>query len=335
MKQKIASKLIHLCQNLLLLIVSVSVCLIIVEVTYRYQLFDFYSSEFNYLNKKIIQKKSTKKVLVFGDSFTAATNSYVNILNDSLSDVTFINAAIPGIGVQEINCIAKKRLQEISPALVIIQVYVGNDLIDIEKPINWSTVSISRNLYWLISNQFYVLRYFNYKLGQMKQALGQAVETEFLKNNDSFSVEKMSKREKLLLQADPNYYEESIQIKPVYENRFTSFLNHIHQITQLCLDKNIPVKIVIIPASCQVSEYYKTNLETCGAKFNDENTFETNYPFVSQLKKSLQPKTIQIINPLPFIQQSDSTGNRLYFENDLHLNNKGNMALAKYIMLHL
>lgn len=335
MKQKIISKVIHFCQNLLLLIVSVSVCLIIIEITYRYQLFDFYSSEFNYLNKKIIQKKSTKKVLVFGDSFTAATNSYVNILNDSLSDVTFINAAIPGIGVQEINCMAKKRLQEISPAMVIIQVYVGNDLIDIQKPINWNTISISRNLYWLLSNQLYVLRYFNYKLGQMKQALGQAVETEFLKNDASFSVEKMSKREKLLLHADPNYYEESIQIKPAYENRFNSFLNHIHQITQLCLDKNIPIKIVVIPASCQVNNYYKMNLEKCGAHFNDDNIFETNYPFVNQLKNSLQPKTIQIINPLPFIQQLDSTGNRLYFENDLHLNSKGNAVLAKYVMRHL
>ena len=335
MKQKTTFKPIRFFQNLLLIVISTFVCILIIEITYRYQLLDFYKSEFNHLNKKNIQKKSSKKVLVFGDSFTAAANSYVNILNDSLNDITFVNAAIPGIGAQEINCLANKRIQETNPSLVIVQVYIGNDLIDIEKPINWGTISFGRNMYWLLSNPFYSLRYFNYKLGQLKHAFGQSVETEFLKTNDTFSAEKMSKREKLLLQADPNYYEKSINIKPDFENRFAVFIKQINQITALCVSKNIPIKMLVIPASCQVSSYYKMNLETCGAMFNDNNTFDSNYPFVTQLKQQIKPASIEVINPLPFMQQIDSTGNRLYFENDLHLNNQGNMELAKFMMLHL
>jgi hypothetical protein len=335
MKQKTTLLIIRLGQNLLLMSVSVFICVTIIELTYRCQLFDFYRSEFNYLNKKALQKNSPKKVLVFGDSFTAAAGSYVNVLNDSLSNITFINAAIPGIGVQEMNCMANKRIQEINPSLVILQVYVGNDLIDIEKPINWNTISFGRNTYWLFANQIYSLRFLNYKLGQIKQASGQALETEFLKNNDSFSIDKMSKREKLLVQADPNYYEKSIKIKPDFENRFAVFITQINQIATLCLSKNIPIKILVIPASCQVSEYYKMNLEACGAVFKERNTFDANYPFITQLKQQIKPSSIEVVNPLPYLQQSDSAGNRLYFENDLHLNNKGNIELAKFISLHL
>ncbi len=335
MKQKTTHKILRLFQNLLLMSISVLVCITIIEVTYRYQLFDFYKSEFNYLNKIALQKNSSKKVLVFGDSFTAAANSYVNSLNDSLNDITFVNAAIPGIGVQEMNCIANNRIQEINPSLVILQVYVGNDLIDIEKPINWNTISFARNAYWLLANKIYSFRFLNYKLGQIKQVSGQSLETESLKNKDSFSPDKMSKREKLLVQADPNYYEKSIKIKPDFENRFDVFISQINQIARLCLSKNIPIKILVIPASCQVSNYYKMNLEACGAQFNEGNTFDTNYPFIAQLKVQTKPNSIEILNPLPYLQQLDSTGNRLYFENDLHLNNRGNMELAKFVRLHL
>lgn len=335
MNKKSTYIIVRLSQNLLLISVSVFVCILIIEIAYRYQIVDFYKSEFNYLNKIALQKNSPKKVLVFGDSFTAAANSYVNILNDSLNDITFVNAAIPGIGAQEMNCIANKRIQEIKPSLVILQVYVGNDLIDIEKPINWNTISFGRNIYWLFANKIYSLRYLNYKLGQIKQITKQSLETEFLKNNDSFSPKKMSKREKLLVQADPNYYEKSIKIKPDFKTRFDIFFSQINQIATLCLSKNIPIKILVIPASCQVSEYYKMNLEACGALFNEGNTLDTNYPFIAQLKLQTKPNPIEILNPLPYLQERDSTRNRLYFENDLHLNNRGNMELAKFVRLHL
>lgn len=335
MNRKFKFHIINYSLNVLLILVSFIFILSTIEFVYRYQIIDFYQSEYKYLNKNEVNNNKSKKILVFGDSFTAATNSYVLSLKDSLKNLNFINAGIPGIGVQEINCIAERRIQETKPSMVILQFYVGNDLIDIKKPINWKTLSFARNLFWFLANHFYSIRYLNYKLGQIKQTIGQSLETEFLKNNDSFSVDKMSKREKLLIQADPNYYEKSIFVTTEYEDRFQVCLSNTIDIYELCKQNNIPLKILVIPASCQVSNEYKQNLEQCGAQFNNMDITKTTYPFITRLESHFQKENIEILNPLGVFQQKELGCTNLYYKNDLHLNNNGNIVLAEFITNNL
>lgn len=325
-------KLKRLAINIMLMCVSVVICILLAEVLYRYQVIDFYKQELSYLNKKKKNKKQNNTVLVFGDSFTASANSYVNLLNDSFPDMQFINAAIPGVGVQEINIIAKKRIEEFSPNMVIAQFYVGNDLLDIKKPINWNSLSLTRNCYWYLSSKLFVLRYFNYKLGQFKNTIGQAVENRDLKNDSTFSIEKFSKREKLLLDGDPQYYEKSIMVSNEYEYRFQLFITNLNAFIELCEEKNIPITILIIPASCQVSNYYKGNLEKNGAQFKSKNMGDTLYPFVAKVIEGVKNKSVSILNPLSTFQKHDSIQKRLYYENDLHLNDYGNSVLANFII---
>ena len=305
------------------------------EIVYRYYLIDFYSAEYNYLNSSTLNKECKKKILVFGDSFTASPNSYIKILNDSFNQTCLINSGIPGIGAQEINCFASKRINKVNPDLVIVQVYVGNDLLDIKKPMNWNSNSILRNTYWLLSEKLFILRLLNYKLGQAKSLLGKEVETDFLKSDIPFSENKMSKREKILIQADPNYYEKSINLNSEFQQRFETFKNELKQINETCKKRNIPLVLLIIPASCQISNFYKNNLIECGARFNENNTCNPEYPFQHQLEQEFKNQYYKVLNPLPYFQKSDSLGKRIYYENDLHLNDKGQLLLSEYLKLNL
>ena len=307
-------------------------CLLLLEVVYRYQLIDFYKPEITYLNDSVKHKKTKKRVLVFGDSFTASLNNYVTILNDSFPNLSFINSGIPGIGAQEINAIAKSRIDHFNPETVIIQLYVGNDLIDIKKPINWSKISFARNCFWYISNHLLSLRCINYKLGQLKNWIGQSVETNRLKNNDSFSIDKFSKREKMLLNADPFYYEKSIYVTEDYKERYETYLNCLTKVCELCNERNIAVKILIIPTSCQVNKHYQTNFKKFGAKFSQNNIQDTLYPFMTKLTKKMTETSTQVLNPLGSFQKADSISKRLYYENDIHLNKNGERVLAQFLI---
>src|SRR5690606_32098707 len=100
-------------------------------------------------------------VLIFGDSFTAHPDSYVKYLN---SGYTSINCAIPGTGIRQHALIFSKRIDEYKPKAIIYQFYVGNDLLDLYHPINFSELSFLRNLYWKISEHMLILQYINYKL---------------------------------------------------------------------------------------------------------------------------------------------------------------------------
>jgi len=330
-KNKTWNTLIKCSLNALIFVISCLFCLFFLEFTYRFQFIDFYKTELNYFNNLNEQNIGEKKVLVFGDSFTANSNNYINILNNNNNNITFLNAAMPGVGIQEINCIAKNRIEAFKPKMIIVQLYVGNDLLDIKKPINWHSISLFRNLYWHVSNRFYSIRYLNYKLGQLKEAMGQAIETELVSDSDTFSTNKMSKREYILTQADPNYYEKSINISDEYEARFSKLSENLNDIHDLCKKYGIPLKVLIIPASCQVSLYYKNNLEKCGAYFEQKNTTDTIYPFINKLTNRFKVNSIEFLNPLSMFQRADSSGHRLYYENDIHLNKEGNIVLAKFL----
>lgn len=299
------------------------------EVAYRFQWFDFYKKEFEFLNKDVKHVNGLTKVLVLGDSFTAFPGGYVDMLNKADSTRVFYNSGISGIGAQEICCIAPRRLKQIKPSLVLIQVYVGNDLIDIEKPVNYKTISLFRNLYWTLTNKLYGARYINYNLGRVKYALGKTIQPISLKDSSKFAVEKMNKRELLLISADPNYYEKSIFIRSGYEGRFLTFVQQLKKTISRCELEGIKVKVIVIPASFQVSDYYKKNLEKCGAVFTSNNTLEKNYPLVRHLTQELSPTPV--LNPINALQHADSSGNRVYFENDLHLSEKGNIVLANFL----
>jgi hypothetical protein len=97
--------------------------------------------------------------------------------------------------------------------------------------------------------------------------------------------------------------------------------------------KDIPVYVVWIPHCSQLNDYYLNNINKLGATFEDENTIQQiNYPFFAQAKKDLKAFTNVIqLNPLEIFQANDTERHRLYFANDPHINNNGNVMLSDFL----
>lgn len=316
--------------SLILLLCSVLLGLGLVECVYRYQLVDFYAPEFAYLNMAVKNKRVVKKALVFGDSFSAASNSYVNMLNDTFSDIGFINAAVPGTGIQEQLIIATRRIQQVNPSFVILQLYVGNDLLDIQKPVNLKTVSVSRNFFWFASRYAYSVRFVNYRLGQWMHTMGSDSSVQRNKNDELFNLSKFNQRERILLQADPYHFEQSILLTSSYDQRYNEFQQTLNRFTALCKQQQLPLLVLVIPASCQVNTYYHDHIQQAGGAFAQPYLVDTAYPFITALRNRTTDAII--LNPLPAFKQHDRVGHRLYYENDLHLSDRGNALLAQFMV---
>lgn len=302
----------------------------IVEVVYRYQLIDFYAAEFEYLNAEVRHKKSSQSVLVIGDSFSAADNSYVNMLNDSFPNIRFLNASVPGTGIQEQYLIAQKRIGQVKPAFMILQLYVGNDLLDIEKPINMSTVPFVRNVFWFLGRHFYVVRFMNYRLAQMVHSLSPDSISVINHDKAIFNSATFSKRERTLLQADPQHFEKSALLQEAYADRYRHFQKYLDQVVELCKQHQLPLMLVVVPACCQVNPYYLDQIKSVGGMFTRNQILEPEYPFIKAISRNT-PEVV-ILNPLPSFQKHDTISNRLYDENDLHLSDKGSALLAQLII---
>ena len=138
----------------------------LLEWSYRGQWIDYYKSSFHYLNLDFNKKKPS--ILVFGDSFTANTKGYLEDVKNQFRDrYNVVNSAIPGTAPRQAYYMAERRITTSDPRLVICQLYLGNDLLDEDLPVNWNTLSFERNVYYSVSSVFRITTFINYKFAQI------------------------------------------------------------------------------------------------------------------------------------------------------------------------
>ena len=143
---------------------------------------------------------------------------------------------------------------------------------------------------------------------------------------------KQQSREKMLLQADPDFLENSIQLTSEYESRYACYKSKLNELLNICKEKNIAVTILVIPASCQVDESYKNNYSAIGAALPKTSCSDTLYPFLDRLTIDLKNEHVTIVNALRYFQLVDCAQYRLFYSNDIHLNKYGQMEIARCLL---
>ncbi len=319
MKRRL-KKLLKLC-----LLVFISVCLF--EVVYRIYIIDFYKNSFTALNEPKVLKKKRTDFLIFGDSFSAFPNGYVEQLKSQNPEKSFLNFSVSGIGIKQTNLFAKQKIKKYNPDVVIYQVYVGNDLIDVQNVTNWETISFQRNIYWKVSDVFLSLRYLNQNFAFLKQQKN--LKSDF---TSSFDENKYNFREKLLVTANPYNIENSVLINEDFELRYKVWKEELERFLK-SISNNRKVYIVFIPHKAQLNSFYFDTMGKIGVKFsNHQQIFATNYPFLEKAKTDFKNnKNVTFLNPLSYFREMDKAENRLYFENDEHLNEVGQQVLSNYL----
>jgi len=327
----------NLVKKLLYLLYLLVIVVMLMEVAYRFQIIDFYRPELNALNPQHPNTKTRgkKTVLVFGDSFTVQSNSWLNQLRIDSPDYTIINSAITGSSIVETSYVAPGRIDDFDPDIFIYQIYVGNDLLGITHHLNWSQWSGTRNIYWWLSDRIHFLSYLNYKMGQLNWKLqggSTQGQSEEVAGGEKFDLERYRESEKIYALGDPYLISNSVMLKNErdkdVEKLLSSLSNTISKLKPECR-----VYLLIIPHKAQINKFYLDNMKDVGFLFDPRfEVGKEDYPFVEKLKDYFsETKNVVIINPLLDLVQRDSGSTRVYFLNDEHLSDEGQRIVKEVV----
>ena len=326
-----------LVKKLLYLLYLVVVVLILMEVSYRFQIIDFYRVELNTLNPQRNATTTGKKtVLVFGDSFTAQPNSWLNQLRIDSPDYRIVNSAITGTSIVETSYIAPGRVKAFDPDILIYQIYVGNDLQGITHHLNWKQWSTTRNIFWWLSDRIHFLSYLNYRMGQMNGKLHEANtqnQSEELAGEEKFELQRYRQREKIYALGDPYLISNSVLLKNERDKDLDKLLSSLsHIISQL--KPQCQVYLLIIPHKAQLNKFYLDHMKDVGFLFDSRfEVGKVDYPFVEKLKDHFSAtRNVVIVNPLDYLAQRDSVASRVYFLNDEHLSDEGQLIVKQVVL---
>ncbi len=318
---------------ILFLIASVTLLL---EASYRWYIVDFYRNNLNGLNSTaLLEATDRPTVLVIGDSFSADQNSYVQLLRDSLSDYRVINAAIPGTCIRQHELFLRSRIQEFQPALLIYQVYVGNDLLEFRHPTGSAAISPARRVYWWLADRLLVLAYINSRLPQLKHWLANdRPQKSDAKLENDFAPERYSGRTKMLIRAAPDFLEKAILLQQQQLSDMEAYTKSLQAAFQN-VPNDCPIYLLLMPHAIQVSRIYQNRFLQMGASIeHSEALLNPFYPFYQYLDKHLPQDQVDIINPLSRLQANEQRF-PVYYDNDPHLNPQGQLVVGALLLEQL
>lgn len=327
----------NLVKKLLYLLYLVVIVVILMEAAYRFQIIDFYRQELNALNPEQTTTKTTgkKTVLVFGDSFTVQSNSWLNQLRIDSPEYSIINSAITGTSIVETSYVAPGRIKTFDPDIFIYQIYVGNDLLGITHHLNWKQWSSTRNIYWWLSDRIHFLSFLNYRMGQLNWKIHGAEtlsQSEAVPGGEKFESERYRKSEKIYALGDPYLISNSVLLKNERDKDVDKLLSSLSN-TISKLKPDCQVYLLIIPHKAQINKFYLDNMKDVGFMF--DSRFEVgkeDYPFIEKLNDYFgATRNVVIINPLRNLVQRDSVSTRVYFLNDEHLSDEGQLIVKEVV----
>ena len=316
------------CLNLVVKLLAVVLIIVfLLELSFRYYILDFYQPELMALNSLSSSPDDEwPNVLFFGDSFTANADSYVGKLRIELQ-ANLINSAVPGTGVIEASFMAPSRIKEYTPDILVCQVYLGNDLLDI-KHRTTDDIPFLRAVYHSVSDYLRVVKFVNYRLAHARLNYHNTLHSPIAQTDMAFSPELYSARQRMLFQAEPKHLENVLELKNGRDEDLKTMIHRITQIKSL-VSENTEVALLLIPHCAQVNQTYFQRMGLLGS----ESKQVTNPGIYTALVSEFPD--VDILDVRSLFQSQISAGQGLYYENDPHLNNKGQSVLAEFMMNYL
>jgi hypothetical protein len=307
------------------------VLLVLLELFYRNQWIDTYKRELNALNPSEWPANPRKKVLVMGDSFSAAENSWVNVLRKRHSDWNIVNSAVPGTTIYQANLMVRGRIQQFKPDILVYQIYAGNDLFDLHYPSNWKKINWARNSYWFAANHLRSLAWLNYTLGQLKRTAALPDFEQGKVNEGEFDPARYSERERLYLQAEPDLIGNQVLLQSNRLAHMTEYEALLAEFLATAKEFNCPVVLMVVPHCAQVRVSYAQRMARIGAtQMGNPALRSVKYPFCRRLD-AFKTEKVTILNLLPALQNQEMLGHTMYYLHDAHLNDAGQAMVAEVV----
>ena len=300
--------------------------LLLMELSYRWYIVDFYGGNLRLQNEEELVSNQPS-ILVIGDSFSADQKSYVSRLREEMSSHRVVNASVPGTCVKQHTQFAKRRFRQFQPELFIYQVYVGNDLLEFRHPTTGPGLSWQRKLYWWMADRFLVLGYINAKLPHIRQYFFPAQQVDYdAKVAEVFSPEHYSARSKLLLKAEPELLENSVLLQRSRKDDMKEMVIEIEEMIDN-LAPEVPVLVLVMPHCVQMGAPYIERMKLLGAEIDNASEIQQEaYPFYNYLESRLVDERTTVLNALTWL--SEKNGDSCFFANDPHLNPRGQQIVG-------
>ncbi len=313
------------------------------ELAYRRQVVDFYRTELEVFNRSADlgdrAGAAGPTVVVFGDSFAAGADGLVAMVRGELGDdVRVVSSAVAGTSVREVDLMLDRRLARFRPELVVLQVYLGNDLADLRHPVDWRRVGPARNLYWLVTDHgLGVLAFANYKLRQLadRARLGlrstpeQRLAAAAVAEARPFAAADYRARERTLLAADPRLIVHQLALSGPMAAAWARYRTHLERVLERCRRADVAVVVLVLPHCVQVHDAYRDRFRHLGAELPDGDHRADPPPFAAAIRAVATARPgVTVVDPLAALQAAESAGGSVYQHNDDHLNDRGRQVVA-------
>lgn len=315
------------------------------EAFYRSQSIDFYEADLRRVNEPrtlVPGVRAARTVLMMGDSFTAWPTSYPALVRERLgSETRVINSGVSGFTLRQIVRILPGRLAEFEPDTVVIQLFAGNDLVELRHPVSWSRLSPVRNLFWMASDSaFETPAFLNYRLAMVRGAilrrLRGAPEATERANQAGFRVEAFSAHERTLIAAEPDYVDAQLAVDERYKAAYARYLGLLGR----AIDQATPVArrviVMVVPDPVQIHDRYVQRLRALGGVAATARAIEPSSPFLDGIATVVLSRPgARLLDPLPALRRAEREGRPVVRDTDLHLNGDGQQVLADLVMREL
>ena len=312
------------------------------EAGYRFQVIDFYRAELGRVNEAIDLAPGPRvgrTLLFMGDSFTGWPTSYPSLLRERLrSDARVINSGVSGFTLRQIVRILPGRLATFEPDTVVLQLFAGNDLVELRHPVAWSRLSPLRNLFWIASDSpLESVGFLNYRLGSLQgvvlRRLRGAPEAADAPTRAGFSVERFSAHEKTLIAAEPDYVEAQLRVDARYKDAYAEYLRLLGQALDLATPVARHVFVLVVPDPVQIHMRYAERLRILGGAASSARAVEPSSPFLDGIAAVVSSRRgVELIDPLGALRLEEKGGRPVVRDTDLHLNAEGQRVLADLLL---
>ena len=274
-------------------------------------------------------QKQHPRILILGDSFVfgqgVEQNQTVSAkLEDELrkkgKSVTVINAGVPGYGtVQEANWLKHHGLK-LKPDILLVGVFMGNDLkdngtpINIRSTINGSAGTGKQEWYRPITDYLYNNIHLYGLIHNVQEGMGNSKRIKGMRND--------------IYLAHQRYNAITTQQRKLELKQTQVAIVELKKITEL---NNIRLIIFLIPAAVQVEPWRQAKVKELAGENND---FDFTYPNSVFLELGAKYK-LNTIDLTDTFKKSSQLKSPLYYPIDGHWNESGHSLAAKTIAGHI
>ena len=263
----------------------------------------------------------TRRFVGIGDSFAFGTVPYkYNFLTvfeeewnraQTASPIEVFNMGIPGTSPRQYLSVLIKDALPLQPDVALVFIYIGNDFIEIKKPLLQHS--------FVIAAGKFVLDFIRHVEGG---ATPHSRTSEYKNDAPTLSVDKF-------LQIETGRSDIYAQGSKMLAERLPRVMYFVDEIHRVCKEKDIALYIVLIPDEVQIDRKLQQDVLAALRLTSDELDFDQPN---KRLAQELQGRGIKHLDLLPAFRDASREAGRLYIPRNTHWNIEGNRLAAALLI---